>query len=107
MTAPPAPDDEFPDLSYEPHVRLWWDERTARRGMERFASTADFENQAKCAGDKRFISRSISQDTINELIAICHTCPVMARCLLWAKSQILPVGFSVAGGKQWKDWTAL
>lgn len=76
----------------------------ARKGHEAWASTAGWSHLGKCQGDERFIQRDISQTIINSLLDICHACPVEFRCLQWARAQILPVGFTVAGGMAWKDW---
>lgn len=85
-----------------------WEPRQARRGYELWASTEDFEQLAACKNDIRFVQRALPVPVVDELIAICQTsCPVMERCLLWAKAQIQPVGFTVAGGRKWTDWNKL
>lgn len=76
----------------------------ARRGYEIWAGTEDWARKAKCQGDDRFIQRNLPEKILIELIDICHTCPVMHRCKLWAEAQIQPVGFAVAGGRRWKTW---
>lgn len=76
----------------------------ARRGYELWASTEGWGWRGLCKGDERFIQRNLPEATLIELIDICHTCPVMARCLLWAEAQVQPVGFAVAGGRRWKSW---
>lgn len=80
-----------------------WGER-ARRGFEQWSGTKDFESQAACVGDNRFIQRELPERVVVELIDICQTCPVMQRCFLWAQAQTQPVGFVVAGGRRWKAW---
>lgn len=95
------------DLPTQTRLSEDWSERSARKGYAQWATTKGWETQALCAGDIRFVQRELAQEIIEELIAICHTCPVRVRCLLWAQAQILPVGFSVAGGVQWKDWEAI
>lgn len=69
-----------------------------------FASNRDWPRLALCREDDRFISRELPEKVIAELIDVCHRCPVMLRCLLWAEAQTQPVGFVVAGGKRWKAW---
>lgn len=59
---------------------------------------------SKCKDDDRFVSKSLKEKEVAQLIQICHTCPVEQRCLLWAEAQTPPVGFVVAGGRRWKAW---
>lgn len=81
-----------------------WNDVYARKGYEIWAGTEDWAPRAACRGDDRFVQRSLPEKTLVELIDICKSCPVMARCLLWAEAQIQPVGFAVAGGRRWKSW---
>lgn len=69
-----------------------------------WASNEEWPKHALCRGDLRFASRELPEKVIAELIAICHQCPVMLRCKLWAEAQTQPVGFVVAGGQRWKAW---
>lgn len=83
-------------------THIWMDR--GRAGHQEWASTLGWEHLAACRGDDRFIQRELPETTVAELIAICRTCPVMQRCLLWAQAQTQPVGFVVAGGQRWKAW---
>lgn len=92
-------------------VEVWplniWPKRLARKGMAEWGATSDFEQHARCHGDERFIQEDLEPKIVNELLDICHSCPVESRCLLWAGAQIRPVGFRVAGGRRWRDWGML